>query len=395
MTAVAPSRATGTGTSGRVRIEGWRRRGLDLWRALGDGLDPHIPFAAVERVLELLIHERNPACHDEATAAHVMAQNDNLIVLARKAGAPRDQLAIALLAGMIHDLNKSTGEALREDGYAVRDRQGHPLTQMRSQAEVVALNHFGDRTRRALRSVASEGLLSSEIADAVDAVVVHHGFGSSQFIRRLALGDVAWGADDFLMAGVQRLAFPDLPPPTLASVLHDLADAAQQMQIGSAWVRKFPLGFWRSWSNATWSDMLNGDEVMLGVVLGLRGQLRQELENCHRIISEAVALGLIGRSVALKLDRGVENLVENGRSWVDDSREVLRLPLGHTLYHRVGQANGESALEAKERLARTRPGEEPELDRTILRASKELDEARARQLHVSVVGACTGDLPRG
>jgi hypothetical protein len=169
----------------------------------------------------------------------------------------------------------------------------------------------------------------------------------------------------------------------LATVLHDLADSAQQMQAGAAWVSKYPLGYWRR-SGATWAVLLSGDSEADEMPIGLAGQLRVELETCQDILREGIGLGVLPEAAALRLERGVKALVEGGRAWVRDDADTLALPQGTTVYHQLGQMMGESATAMRERLGRLRPGDDPPLDARVLRVAHALDDARARQLYAAV-----------
>lgn len=370
---------------GVKRIEDWRRRGLDLWRALGPELGAHVPLSCVEALLSELIHRDNPACGDAANATHVMAQNDNLVVLARWAKAPPRDLAVALTAGFVHDLNKATGESLRADRYAVHDADGRRLKTMSTEALVVGLNHYGERTRRAIARRVDDGL-APDIGEAIDTCIVHHGLGSSRFIAGLVRGELGFGRDDFLApSGEPRYVLPEQPALTLPSVLHDLADSVQQMQAGAAWVSKYPLGYWRT-SGSSWFQLLSGDGQGGDVPTGLEGQLRVELSTCQAILRRAIDAGIVNRSLALRLERGVEALVSGGRAWVDAREETLQLPRGETIYHQLAAALGGKSADACLLLERLRPGDDPNLDARILRAAQSLDAARARQLHAVVSG---------
>ncbi|MEO1234692.1 MAG: hypothetical protein AAFZ18_37955, partial [Myxococcota bacterium] len=361
---------------GAKRISDWRRRGLDLWKALGPELCDHVPLECVEALLAELIHPDNPACADAGNAAHVMAQNDNLVVLARWAKAPARELAIALAGGFVHDLNKASGEVLRADRYAVYLRDGSRVETIDSEPLVVGLNHYGERTRAAIFAQVDDGL-PPEVAEAIDACIVHHGLGSSRFIAGLVRGELGFGRDDFLSEDTEpRFILPDQPPLTLASVLHDLADSVQQMQAGAAWVSKYPLGYWRS-SGSSWHQLLSGDGQDGDVPTGLEGQLRVELSTCQAILRRAIEAGIVNRSLALRLERGVEALIGGGRAWVDARDETLLLPRGETVYHQLAAALGGTSQDARELLEQLRPGDDPRLDARILRAAQTLDAARA------------------
>ena len=367
------------------RVEDWRRRGLDLWRALEAELSPFVPTAAIEQLLGRLIRSDNPACMDRGNAAHVMAQNDNVVVLARWGETPPSALALALAGGFVHDLNKAPGEPLRQDAFRVRRQDGAGVPTIHSPAEVVGLNHYGARTRAALDGLVTGGLLGEDVAAAIDRVILHHGFGSSRFVRALVAGQLAWGKDDYLDEdGRARYAFPSQPPTTLASVLHDLADSAQQMQVGPAWIAKYPLGYWRK-RPASWLEHLTGELEEHGIPFGLKAQMRAERATGQAILSHAVEARILSESTALKLDRGVEALIAAGRDWVDDREEVLHLPRGTTVYHQLGQSMGEPAPVIHERLSTLRPGDDPDLDARLERVAHTLDDARARQLHATIL----------
>lgn len=372
------------GISDAALIAAWRRRGIDLWAAMASELSAYVGAAAIEALLTALIHEDNPACHDRSNAAHVMAQNDNLVILASGAGLPGEALAIALAAGLVHDLNKAADEPLRQDELGVRTADGQPVDRLRAAAEVVGLNHYGERTRRAFDALVGDGLLDEASARQIDRCVVHHGLGSSRFIRGLVRGELGFGRDDFVAPdGRPRLRLPPQPRPTLATVLHDLADSAQQMQAGSAWVSKYPLGYWRE-SGASWRQLLSGDVDTFDMPVGLIGQLEVELATCQDILREGVAAEVLHRGMALRLERGVHALIDAGRAWADDDPETLALPHGGTVYHQLAQAQGGTAADAHARLSELRPGDDPNLDARLLRGAHALDDARARQLHVAV-----------
>lgn len=367
-----------------TRVSAWRRRGLDLWSALGPELSDFVPREAVEQLLSSLIRLDNPACQDPSIAAHVMAQNDNLVVLARWAEAPPEILATALAAGLVHDLNKAPGEPLRRDDFAVRARDGQLFERVTTEAEVVGLNHYGERTRATLERLVQGDLVGETVAQEIDRCIVHHGLGSSRFIRALVHGRLGWGRGDFLDPdGQPRFVLPQQPRPTLATVLHDLADSAQQMQAGAAWISKYPLGYWRD-TGATWAELLSGEGGEGELPTGLQGQLRIELETCQGILREAIEAGILHRASALRLERGVEALVAAGRAWVDARPETLALPNGETIYHQLAVAFGTSAFQIHDRLLELAPGDAPEVDHRVLRAAHALDEARARQLHAAV-----------
>lgn len=367
------------------RIYDWQLRSLNLWAALRPKLGEMVKPEAVEWILGALISPNNPACCDASNAAHIMAQNDNLIVLAQWIKASPEVFSIALMAGFIHDLNKAKDEPLRTDEYAVLTRSGQKMLLMTSDAQVVGLNHYGQRTFSALKDAQARGLLSEMVRVGIDRCILHHGLGSSRFIQSLVQGKLGYGQDDYLDAdGQPRLCLPPQPPASLATVLHDLADSVQQMQAGVAWVKKYPLGYWRQ-SQSSWADLLSGDTVDGKMPTGLIGQLRTELATCRGILSESVKRHIISNAQALRLERGVRALVDSGRAWVDNRSEVFELTGGQTVYHQMGSIWGVSPKKAEERLKAIRPGESTELDVHIVSVARVLDNVRIQQLRDSVL----------
>ena len=377
----APMTTMGLRQWNSARIREWRQRGLDLWGALRSELSEEVvPWVAIEWLLNELINEGNPVCWDGSNAAHVMAQNDNLVVLARWSRASSEAFAIALAAGFIHDLNKARDEPLRQDRWCVREQSGRPLTCMSTEAEVVGLNHYGERTRAALETVVRLGKLSPMAAEAIDHCILHHGLGSSRFIQQLVRGRLGYGREDFMLDdGSERLVLPAQMQSSLSTVLHDLADSVQQMQAGAAWVAKYPLGYWRH-TSASWVDLLSGDAQTGDMPTGLMGQLRVEFATCQSILDEACYTGIISHSSRIRLKQGIEALTGMGRAWVDDRPETLIQPEAQTIYHQIGQFWGVTPSTAYNRMGEVEPGQDEELDIQIVHVARVLDASRARLL---------------
>lgn len=364
-------------------IRAWRERGLDLWRAMPE-LHRVISVEGLKHLLEAILTEQNPACVDGGNAAHVMAQNDNVVVLGRWLEVDASSFAVALSAGMIHDLNKYQGAKLRTDRFSVRRPGGEKITSIQEAAEIIALNHYGERTRAVLSHLSTLGLLNPSIAIKVDRVVVHHGLGSSGFVRDLVKGKIAQGRDIFVDGfGRALLVVPEQPKLTLSSVLHDVADSVQQMQAGSAWIAKYPLGYWQT-LGLTWFDHLSNNIEAEGVPASLPSQLQVEQKNCSRILEQAMAEQVLKEAAALRFERALEALVSASREWIQSRPEVLALPRGRTVFHQVGQAFGIAPSAAKDLLQTQRPGVNPRVDRAVLRACLALDDERARMLEAAI-----------
>lgn len=375
---------------GGYSLSDWRQRNLRLYellvsRGLFDG--DAVSRAALEHLLQHLLHLRVGASTDPQNAGHVRAQNENVLHFALSARVPRRTLSIALTAGFIHDLNKAFREPLRTDALAVRDQHGQVVPLMVSMAQIVGLNHLGDRTRRELDAATriGSGALSTVVAQQIDACVVHHGLGSSRFIRDLVDGDNDWWGDEFVdpRTGQRKLVHPPQPPWTLESVVHDLADSAQQMQGGVAWLMKYPAGYWRG-HGLSYAQMLTGrdEDAAHAVSTSLTHQIGVEASTCHGIIAEGLDAGVLEADTAEALTRALEQLITPSRAWVAADPEVLADPDGETVYHDVGRDLGVSAEQAQSRLQSVAPGtvEGDALEEVLWRSGRRLDSRRAHLL---------------
>ncbi len=368
----------------------WRRRNEALYRALAERgiIDPVVVSREAHHYLNMhLIHHRVGAANDTQNAGHVRAQNQNIVHYAVAIGAPADVVSISLQAGFIHDLNKAFGEPLRSDRFAPCDQRGRPIRSMTTMAQIVGLNHLGDRTRRLLQRTTrlAQGALSPEVAERIDHCIIHHGLGSSRFIRNLVDGHNPWWGHEFVdpVSGIRRLLHPEPPPMTLASVLHDLADSTQQMQGGAAWLMKYPSGYWRA-AGRSYASMLSAriDAEDHGIQLSLVKQIEEETTTCRGIIAEARALGLLDIAQSEALHRAVDDAAQPSIDWVCDEPGQLEEPDGASAYHDVGRSLGISAVEAQERLRITVPGT-PEGDRieeALWASGRRLDVQRAEAL---------------
>ncbi|MCC7385890.1 MAG: hypothetical protein IT384_28835 [Deltaproteobacteria bacterium] len=373
-------------------VEQWRQRNVELYERLAQSglVDASLVSMEAHRFLtDSLIHAANPAAIDPQNAGHVRAQNENILHYAISLGAPPATLTIALSAGFIHDLNKAVGVRLRRDRYAVREASGAVHPELRTVAESVGLNHLGDLTRAQLEAATrlERGALSREAAEAIDLCIVHHGLGSSRFIQRLIEGRNEWWGDEFVDSetGIRRLIHPANPPLTLESLLHDLADSTQQMQGGTAWLFKYPGGFWRDSRRSYW-EMLSAAEPTPGaaIPMSLRQQIDVESETCRRLVREALLDGLISEAAAEALDQAVALARRGTERWIDDRPRTLAKPRAATLYHDIAQSIELSPREVHARLKDLTPehsrGTKGRIEAAIWASARRLDTQRAREL---------------
>lgn len=366
----------------------WRRRNLVFYERLVEhGLfDPAlVPFEAHKYLVDTLIRVRVGAATDPQNAGHVRAQNENVVHYAAAAGVSREVLSISLSAGFIHDLNKALGEPLRTDEFAVRDGDGRIVTSMTTMAQIVGLNHLGERTRRAINATTRlrDGAIAPEIADRIDRCIVHHGLGSSRFIQELIDGKNEWWGDEFVDAetGERKLVHPAQPPLTIESVIHDLADSTQQMQGGAAWLMKYPAGFWRA-SKRSYFDMLTDTVVPDegGIAMSLAGQIEVETATCEEIIARGVAQEVIDATLADRLRAAVGTAIVSSQRWHDHTD--LANDEGESVYHDVAAVLNITREEALERLRDATPGtpEGDAIEDVIWDSGRKLDRKRARDL---------------
>lgn len=374
----------------------WRQRNLELYRMLAAcGLvdTDIVSMQALEYLMGQLLHIRVGAATDPQNAGHVRAQNENILHFSLAAGAPPQTLTIALVAGYIHDLNKAFREPLRTDEFAVKDARGSVVPLMISMAEIIGLNHLGDRTRRELMTATKlgQGALEPGVAQAIDRCIVHHGLGSSRYIQELVAGEnESWG-DEFVdpSTGNVKLVHPPQPELTLASVLHDLADSAQQMQGGVAWLMKYPAGYWRGLGRS-YGHMLSGTgRTGTATSTSLIMQVHVESETCRGIIEAGLKADVLTQTTADTLEVALQQSIAPSLAWVDDTPEALAPPDGLTVYHDVGTVLGVSPDQAKLRLEAALPGtvDADTLEDAIWASGRKLDSRRAGYLSQVIVPA--------
>lgn len=359
-----------------------------------DLFDPEVvPREAHLHLTESLIQVLNGAATDPQNAGHVRAQNENVLHFGLAAAVPKATLTIALEAAFIHDLNKAVGERLRQDEWSVRDRRGRALAVMTSMAQIVGLNHLGERTRGVIEAAVRlpAGALDPEVARSIDRTIIHHGLGSSRFIGALVDGKNAWWGSEFVdpATGERRLYHPIQPPLTLESVIHDLADSTQQMQGGAAWLMKYPAGFWRG-SGRSLRDMLSGSGGAEdgGVPMSLAVQIEVETATCRGIIESAVLAGIVDRELAERLALAVEEAIASSRRWIDGSPDYLAGEGGESAYHDLARALGISPEQAVARLEAAISGtqEADELIGLLWTSGRRVDLERARALTRRICG---------
>ena len=370
----------------RYTLADWRARNIELYAILSECcvVDPAVVSASVVQFLgNRLLNPRVGAALDLQNAGHIRAQNENVVYFGLFSGVDRQARTVAFVAGLIHDLNKAFREVLRTDAFAVTDSGGNVVREMTTEARIVGLNHLGDRTRRALEDATklAHAPLDPEVAHQIDQCIVHHGLGSSRFVRDLVAGINPWWGHEFVdpKTSQRLLHHPPPPPLSLASILHDLADSTQQMQAGLAWLMKYPTGYW-STSGRSFREMLSGGSADDGPIpLSLRCQIEVELETSSAIVQK-------GREQSLLSDTEAERLLEALRLTVESSRRWIRTPDGSdtspTIYTEVAQILGLSIEEAFERMTHMEPGaaRSVELERAIWLAARKLDAERAKDL---------------
>lgn len=344
-------------------------------------VDPEVvSVPVVEFLVDRLVNARVGAALDLQNAGHIRAQNENVVYFGLCSGVGREALTIALVAGLIHDLNKAFRESLREDRFAVTDGDGRMLREMATEAQVVGLNHLGERTRRALQDATElpSDALAVEVAEAIDLCIVHHGLGASRFIRELIAGVNPWWGHEFVdpKTKARRLYHPPQPPLSVASVLHDLADSTQQMQAGLAWLMKYPVGYW-SGSGRSFAEMLSGSPGDDGPIpLSLRRQIEVETETSRAIIREGEAEALLSDREARRLFEALDRAMASSRRWVETPADG---GVVGTVYAEVARVLGVTVEETYAQMSRLGPGDvgTGPLEAAIWDVAKGLDSERA------------------
>lgn len=368
----------------------WRLRNLSFYECLVESglIDTEVvSFEAHKMLTDALIRVSVGASTDPQNAGHVRAQNENVVHYALAADVDKEPFTIALSAGFIHDLNKAFGEPLRTDEFAVRNEQGRIVTSMTTMAQIVGLNHLGERTRRSISATTRlpKGAIAPEIAKRIDRCIVHHGLGSSRFIQDLVDGKNAWWGNEFVdeATGTRKLIHPEQPPLTLESVIHDLADSTQQMQGGAAWLIKYPSGFWRA-SGRSYFDMLSGEHHAYdgGIAMSLAGQIEVETDTCREIIDQAKSEGIVTDELAERLSKAVREATIGSIRWHDHSEDYLAKDDGESVYHDIANALDITRDEALLRMKSAVPGtpEGDAIEDVIWNAGRKLDRRRARDL---------------
>lgn len=386
----------------------WRRRNVCLYQRLSAlGLiDVRVVSVDAFRALnDALIAFRVGAATDPQNASHVRAQNENVIHYAIAGRVPVHVLTISFVAGCFHDLNKAVGEPLRDDDFAVRDGDGRIVPVMTTMAQIVGLNHLGDRTRRAIVHLTrGRGpVVAPSVGQEIDRCIVHHGLGSSRFIRDLVDGRNAWWGTEFVdpHSGRKKLVHPEQPELTLASLIHDLADSTQQMQGGATWLMKYPSGFWRA-SGRSYLEMLTSPWAEdMDIPMSLRSQIDVESETCLAMIDRASQAQVVDDTLAETLRAAVGAATRTSRQWVDDSEACLSRADGASVFHDVARDLGVSTEAACALLREAHPGtpDGDVVEEAIWSSARRVERARARALAIQIesspdCGASSSDIVR-
>lgn len=349
-----------------VSLSEWRRRNAEIYAQLVREayVDVEaVPAKIVSMICEELINESNPAAQDSLNAGHIRSQNENILFLAAMAKiSPRD-FAICITAGFIHDLNKTVGEPLRQDQYAVRDRLGKKVRKQTEIALSVGMNHLGNRTRKVLNSVHKQysPAICRKVIQQIDECIIHHGIGSSRFIQGLFKGENPWWQDVYWDKGRNAPNFkhPTQPPASVATVVHDLADSAQQMQGDSGWLQKYPFGYWTESDLSFWQMFWACRPArQIRVAKSLAEQVIIESETCVHILEEARRSNLLTESQLLRLDVGVHVIAESSKQWLaPPNQEHEQLPAGQNLLSDLSRELGYSEQKLKLELKKLRPSD--------------------------------------
>jgi len=346
-----------------LSVVAWRKRNLAIYEKLideGHVDSSRVSLAAVRFLLKTLINEENPGALDKTNAGHIRAQNENILFFAAISNLNPSDFSISLTAGFIHDLNKSLGDPLRQDEFAVLDLSGKALATQSTLAESVGLNHLGERTRAALEEATRRTPLaiSQETMQAIDACIIHHGLGSSRFIQRLVLGQNEWWGEEFWDAQNQRprLVHPAQVPLTSASLIHDLADSAQQMQGDEGWIEKYPFGYWKDANRSLW-QLLDAQRPssLEKSALSLREQICVESATCEELIQQATEQALMSEKYLSRLQVAVMTIRRASEQWLDFGDEGLSNKYGRSLCHDIAAAFSCSPQEALGKLKSLQP----------------------------------------
>lgn len=345
-----------------VSIAEWRLRNQEIYSQLGrEGYvdTSALPPRIVKAICEELITDSNPAAQDALNAGHIRSQNENILFLAAMANiSPRD-LAVCITAGFIHDLNKTVGEPLRQDRYAVRNRTGQKIKKQTTIALSVGMNHLGNRTRKVLSQIgkANRRDLRPKIVREIDECIVHHGIGSSLFIQGLFTGQNPWWKDVYWDAASDLPSFipPPQPPDSVSTIIHDLADSAQQMQGDSGWVQKYPFGYWTE-SNLSFWQMFWAcrHKNRIHVARSLAEQVIIETQTCRTILESARASNLLSESQLLRLEVGVHVIAQSSKRWLTPNVQQTMAP-GYSLLTDLARDLGLSESRLKSELKKRQP----------------------------------------
>jgi len=345
-----------------LSISEWRRRNIEIYaQLLREGyVDPETLSAGiVQLICEELINESNPAAQDSLNAGHIRSQNENILFLAAMAKiSPRD-LAICITAGFIHDLNKAVGDPLRQDRYAVRYKTGTKVRKQTNLALSVGLNHLGNRTRKVLDAVHKRhpSDIHHQVAREIDECIIHHGIGSSRFIRGLFNGENPWWRDVYWNERdcAPNYLHPSQPSSSVCTVVHDLADSAQQMQGDSGWLQKYPFGYWAESNLSFWQMFWDCRPLKkIHVAQSLAEQVVLESQTCAEILEQAHTLKLLTKSQLTRLEVAVRSIAQSSKQWL--TRSVQKsLPPGQSLLTDLIRETGYSETKLKAELKKLRP----------------------------------------
>ena len=349
-----------------VSLSEWRRRNAEIYAQLVREayVDAEaVPAKIVRMICEELINESNPAAQDSLNAGHIRSQNENILFLAAMAKiSPRD-FAICITAGFIHDLNKTVGDPLRQDQYAVRISSGRKVRKQTDIALSVGMNHLGNRTRKVLTSVHKQysSAICHKVIQQIDECIVHHGIGSSRFIQGLFNGENPWWQDMYWDKSRNAPVFkhPTQPPASVGTVVHDLADSAQQMQGDSGWLQKYPFGYWTDSDLSFWQMFWECRPArQIRVAKSLAEQVIIESQTCVHILEEARRSNLLTESQLLRLDVGVHVIAESSKQWLAPSNQQQKqLPAGQNLLSDLSRELGYSKQKLKLELKKLRPSD--------------------------------------